>query len=116
MLILSFQDLKLGFLAPIYKYELFIFPKGFDSRFCPKALFTQKLLIIKEVVKVQKSIFDELKHNETLQNKFIRAWSSIEEYTDKADSNKSREVQGLLGYLDSNSDVPILEELKKSEG
>lgn len=43
---------------------------------------------------------DELQHNETLQNKFIRAWSSIEKYTDKVDSNQSREVQGLLGYLD----------------
>ncbi|MCW7076916.1 MAG: hypothetical protein OCU18_06480 [Candidatus Syntrophoarchaeum sp.] len=56
---------------------------------------------------------DKLRHDETLQDKFIRAWSSIEDYIDKADSNQSEETEKLRDYLGSNSAAPVLEGLKK---
>ena len=46
---------------------------------------------------------EELKQDETLQDKFIRAWSSIEQYTEEADPNQSKEAKVLLDYLSSSS-------------
>ena len=57
---------------------------------------------------------DKLRHDEALQDKFIRAWSSIEDYKDKADSNQSDEIKELLDCLGSNSAVPLLEDLEKT--
>lgn len=54
---------------------------------------------------------NELKHDETLQDKFKEAWSSIEGYSDKADSNQSGEIEVLLDYLDSSPTAPIMEDL-----
>jgi len=57
---------------------------------------------------------DKLRHEETLQDKFKKAWSSIEDYKDKADSNQSDEIKELLDCLGSNSAVPLLEDLEKT--
>lgn len=53
----------------------------------------------------------ELENSTVLQNKFIRAWSSIEEYTEKVDSDQSKEVKILDKYLGSNSSALLLKGL-----
>ncbi len=57
---------------------------------------------------------DELRHDEVLQDKFIMAWSSIEDYMDKVDSNQSDEIKALQDYLGSNSDAPVLQGLNRT--
>ena len=62
------------------------------------------------VKKAIEDYLDKLKHDETLQDRFKKAWSSVEDYRDKADSNQLDEIKKLLDYLDSNSARPILGE------
>ena len=65
------------------------------------------------VKKAIEDYLDKLKHDETLQDRFIKAWSSVEDYRDKADSNQLDEIEKLkklLDYLDLNSAAPILRE------
>lgn len=42
----------------------------------------------------------ELENSDALQDKFIRAWSSIEEYTEKTDEKQEKEVNELNKCLD----------------
>ena len=55
----------------------------------------------------------KLENSAELQDKFIRAWSSIEEYTEKADDNQSNEVEKLREdlKLDSKSSAFLLKDL-----
>ena len=65
------------------------------------------------VKKAIEDYLDKLKHDKTLQDRFIKAWSSVEDYRDKADSNQLDEIEKLkklLDYLDLNSAAPILRE------
>jgi len=43
---------------------------------------------------------DRLKCEEKLQENFIQAWSSIEEYTESLDDNQKKEMEKLKKYLD----------------
>ena len=53
----------------------------------------------------------ELEDNEDLQNRFILAWTSIEEYARKIDDDvkKSEEAKVLLSKLKKNSNYPLLQ-------
>ena len=65
---------------------------------------------------LEKAIEDylcKLRHDKELQDKFIRAWSSIEEYLDEADDNQLKEIKKLREYLGSSSGAIILESLNK---
>lgn len=56
----------------------------------------------------------ELKNSTVLQDKFIRAWSSIEDYKQVITSKqkeKSKEAEALFGYLGSNSSALLLKGL-----
>ena len=44
---------------------------------------------------------DELEYDDALQDKFIKAWSSIEQHIEEADFDQSKEVRALLDYLAS---------------
>jgi hypothetical protein len=59
---------------------------------------------------------DRLKEDDTLQNNFIEAWSSIEEDSqENIDNNTeiSPDAKALIDYLGSSSDALLLEDLNK---
>jgi hypothetical protein len=53
----------------------------------------------------------ELENDDPLQDKFIRAWSSIEEYTEKADEKQEKEVNELNKCLDQKNHAFLLKSL-----
>jgi hypothetical protein len=55
----------------------------------------------------------DLENNTVLQDKFIKAWSSIEDYKRDItkDGEKSKEAEVLLDYLDSKSSAFLLKDL-----
>ena len=66
--------------------------------------------VVKKAIEDYLDKLDKLKHDETLQDRFIKAWSSVEYYRDKADPDQWGEIKKMLDYLDSNSVRPILRE------
>lgn len=63
--------------------------------------------------KAVEAYLTELENSTALQNKFIRAWSSIEDYQRDItkDPEKSKEAKVLFSYLDSNSSKLLLKDL-----
>ena len=53
----------------------------------------------------------ELENSDDLQDKFIRAWSSIEEYTEKTDEKQEKEVNELNNCLDQKNHAFLLKDL-----
>ena len=53
----------------------------------------------------------ELENSDDLQDKFIRAWSSIEEYTEKTDEKQEKEVNELNNCLNQRKQVFLLKDL-----
>ena len=53
----------------------------------------------------------ELENSDDLQDKFIRAWSSIEEYTEKTDEKQEKEVNELNKCLDQKKHAFLLKNL-----
>ncbi len=60
------------------------YPKSFSYQKSSQSSYFELYRVLEKAIE---DYLDKLKHDETLQDKFIRAWSSIEDYTDKADSN-----------------------------
>jgi DNA-binding protein YbaB len=65
---------------------------------------SKRLSVLKKAIE---DYLDKLKSDETLQDRFIKAWSSV---MDKADSNQLNEIKKLLDYLGLNSPAPIWRE------
>ena len=87
------------------KFQFYVKDRNFPSHIKKdKDTIWISINIIELYRVLEKAIEDyleKLKHDETLQDKFKRAWSSIEDYMDKADSNQSEEVKEILDYFDS---------------
>ena len=60
---------------------------------------------------------DELEYDEALQDNFIKAWSSMEQYIEAADFDQSKEVRALIDYLASryffSMDARLEEDMNK---
>lgn len=96
------------------QFQFYVEDKNISSRFKKDKDTIWICINVFELYRVVKKAIedylDKLKHDETLQDRFIKAWSSVEDYRDKADSNQLDEIKKLLDYLDSNSARPILME------
>ena len=98
---------------------------GVDTLYALEQEDKEKITVYNYIIRLRINVFElfrvlekaveayraELENSDDLQDKFIRAWSSIEEYTEKADEDQEKELNELNNCLDQKNHAFLLKDL-----
>lgn len=98
---------------------------GVDTLYALEKEDKEKITVYNYIIQIRINVFElfrvlekaveaylaELENGDDLQDKFIRAWSSIEEYTEKTDEKQEKEVNELNKCLDQKNHAFLLKKL-----
>ena len=98
---------------------------GVDTLYALEKEDKEKINVYNYIIQIRINVFElfrvlekaietyraELENSDELQDKFIRAWSSIEEYTEKAGEKQEKEVNELNKCLNQRNHAFLLKDL-----